>query len=616
MTSPSTPPSAAPDWQAHWQDELQPEHLLSSLLAGLVTGVIGVIRGISYAALIFAGDLADFLNVGVGLAIYSTAAISVVVALSSSLPGMIATPLAAPTAVLAVLAAAIAAQMSQAPTFAMVNTVVAAIGLGSLLTGVFLWLLGRLQGGKAVSFVPYPVVGGFMAGTGLLLVRGGVQVMCELPLDWETIPLLLQPTQALHWGVGLILGLLLLGVSKRWQQYWVLPSSIFGAIALFYGGLWASHTSTATARTAGWLLGPFPQGGLWRPLSLDQWHSVDWGIILGQSGTLATLVFISLLSLVLTNNGIELAVEREIDLNQELKAVGLANLAAGVGCGMAGNQALPSTLLVHKMGAKHRLSGVFKLIPCSAVLLLGSGFLAFFPKPILGSLLLYLGIDLLVQWLYKSFPKLPLTDYLTIVLIMVVINAVGFLEGVVVGLIMSVVLFLVNYSRIHTTRAEFSGSHQPSNKVRSPHEQVFLSQQGGAIHILQLHGFIFFGRANHLLTAVKERIAEPEQPTLQYLVLDCHLVSGLDSSAVLNFTKIRKLLRQQQVTLIWVGLSPVVKALLAQGEALGDTTVDCYCSPTLETALQWCEDRLLADHGQTLPEPATLDAEPLASPLK
>lgn len=614
MTPTSAPSPSVPAWQAHWQDELQPEHLLSSLLAGLVTGVIGVIRGISYAALIFAGDLSGFLNVGVGIAIYSTAAISVVVALSSSLPGMIATPLAAPTAVLAVLAAAIAAQMSQEPTFAMVSTVVAAIGIGSLLTGTFLWLLGRLQGGKAVSFVPYPVVGGFMAGTGLLLVRGGVQVMCDIPLDWETIPQLLTSTQVLHWGVGLVLGLMLLGISKRWQQYWVLPSSIFGAIALFYGGLWASHTSTTAARTAGWLLGPFPQGGLWRPLSLEQWQSVDWGVILSQSGTFATLVFISLLSLVLTNNGIELAVERDIDLNQELKAVGLANLAAGIGGGMAGNQALPSTLLVHKMGAKHRLSGVFKLIPCSAVLLLGSGFLAFFPKPILGSLLLYLGIDLLVQWLYKSFPKLPLTDYLTIVLIMVVINAVGFLEGVVVGLIMSVVLFLVNYSRVNTTHAEFSGLHQPSNKARSPQEQSVLSQQGGAIHVLQLHGFIFFGRANHLLTATKTRLADAEQPTLQYLVLDCHLVSGLDSSAVLNFTKIRKLLRQQQVTLVWVGLSPIVKELLAQGEALGDESVDCYCSPNLETALQWCEDRLLAARSQTLLE-AAIDSD-LAPSLK
>ncbi|MEM8642749.1 MAG: SulP family inorganic anion transporter [Cyanobacteria bacterium P01_G01_bin.54] len=597
MTSNSIPPTAA----STWQQELQPEHLLSSLLAGLVTGVIGVIRGISYAALIFAGELSDFLNVGVGLAIYSTAAISIVVALASSLPGMIATPLAAPTAVLAVLAAAIASQIASTETVVLVSTVVAAIGLGSLLTGLFLWLLGRFQWGRAVSFVPYPVVGGFMAGTGLLLVRGGIQVMCDLPVTGATLPLLLTPDRLLHWMVGLLLGLALLLVTKRWSHYGILPGSIFGAIALFYGGLALTQIPIAQVRAAGWLLGPFPQGGLWRPLSWAQWQAVDWGVIASQSGTLATLMFISLLSLVLTNNGIELAVEQDIDLNQELKAVGLANLAAGLGCGMAGNQALPSTLLVHQMGAKHRLAGVFKLIPCSAVLLLGSGFLSFFPKPILGGLLFYLGIGLLVQWLYQSFAKLPLMDYLTIVLIMVVINSVDFLAGVIVGLIMAVVLFLVNYSRINATRAEFSGRNQPSTKARSPQEQDHLHQQREAIHILQLHGFIFFGRANHLLTAVKTRLVDTNLASLRYLVLDCHLVSGLDSSAVLNFNKIRKLLKSQQITLVWAGLNPAVQAALERGEVLdtaepdGQMSEDSYCSTTLDAALQWCEDHLLGN---------------------
>ncbi|TVQ60996.1 MAG: sodium-independent anion transporter, partial [Spirulina sp. DLM2.Bin59] len=136
-------------------DELQPQHLLASALAGLVTGVIGIIRGISYAALIFSGSLAAYLNVGVGIAIFSTAAISICVALFSSLPGMIATPLAAPTAVLAGLAAAIATQMADQDPETMVLTVIAAITLGSLATGLFLLLLGRFRLGNAVSFIPY-----------------------------------------------------------------------------------------------------------------------------------------------------------------------------------------------------------------------------------------------------------------------------------------------------------------------------------------------------------------------------------------------------------------------------------------------------------------------------
>jgi SulP family sulfate permease len=331
-------------------------------------------------------------------------------------------------------------------------------------------------------------------------------------------------------------------------------------------------------------------------LGWAQGQQVVWSVIGHQSGSLATLMFISLLSLVLTNNGIELAIDREVDLNKELQAVGMANLAAGVGGGMAGNQALPSTLLVHKMGANHRLAGVFKLIPCSAVLILGSDFLAFFPKPILGSLLLYLGIDLLIQWLYKSRQRLPLSDYLIIILIMGVINAIGFLEGVLVGLFMTVVVFVVNYSRIQATRDTFSGLHLQSRQARSAAESQVLANHGDSIHILQLHGFIFFGRANHLLADVKDRLETANQPPLKYLILDCHLVSGMDSSAVLNFSKIRKLLNQQQVKLIWVGLTEELKLVLQRGEALDPEDEHC-CWPTLDRGLQWCEDELIAQGG-------------------
>ncbi|MGD2181314.1 SulP family inorganic anion transporter [Lusitaniella coriacea] len=592
MIQPLTLPSTSSVEQPSFWEEFQPNRLLSSLMAGLVTGVIGVIRAISYAALIFSGHLAIHLNVGVGIAVYSTAAISIVVALMSSLPGMIATPLAAPTAVLAVLAAAIAERMSNAPDEQCLLTVTAAIAIGSLCTGLFLVLLGIFKLGKTISSIPYPVVGGFMAGTGWLLVAGGIQVMTDRALSLSQLPFLIQLPLFLHWLPGLILALLLLLVSKRYQHYLIMPGSLLCAIGSFYAILFFSHTPITTARTNGWLLGPFPQGGLWHPLKMAEFTQIDWGIILEQSGTIATLMFISLLSLVLTNNGIELAVERDINLSRELKAVGIANLAAGMGSGMAGNQALPSTLLVHKMGANNRLAGVFKLIPCTAVLILGSSFLSFFPKPILGGLLLYLGIDLLWQWVYKAAFKLPVLDYLTVLSIAIAINIFGFLQGVVFGLTLSVFLFTLKYSRVDATKNESSGAIQRSNIERS-HEQVeILNQKGEQIYILQLHGFIFFGTANQLLDQVRDRVEQIPQKPLNYILLDFHLVSGLDSSAVLSFYKIKKLAQQQNLILVYAGLESTVETLLQQGEALEESP-QIQTFPKFDRGLAWCEEQIL-----------------------
>lgn len=593
-------------------EEFVPKNLLASLMAGLVTGFIGVIRGISYAALIFSGSLAVYLNVGVGMAIYSTAAISVVVALGSSIPGMIATPLAAPTAVLAVMAAAIAQNMAGAPPEVLLPTVVAAIALGSLFTGVFLWLLGYFKLGKAVSFIPYPVVGGFMAGTGWLLIRGGMQVMTDLPLDFRHFQDLAALSQWGHWSAGLGLAIALLVLTKRYQHYLMMPGILLVAIALFYGTLLATHTDIATARMQGWLLGPFPQGNLWQPLQFSDGTAIDWSIILEQTGAIATLMFISLLSLVLTNNGIELAIEREINLNRELQAVGLANIAAGLGSGMAGNQALPSTILVHKMKANHRLAGVFKLIPCGAVLILGASFLSLFPKPILGALLLYLGIDLLIQWAYKSFFKLPLTDYGTVVAIAVAINIFGFLQGVILGLAISVILFTIKYSRIEATKNELSGIDRHSSHQRRPEEYQVLQTYGDQIYILQLHGFIFFGRANSLLEQVRQRLQQFPQRKVKFLILDFHLVSSLDSSAVLTLTKIKKLAEQYKIVLVFAGVAANLEKLLHQGDAIDRDSEAIKNFSDFNSSLAWCEDQILQEY-PAVSEASEAEKRPIGS---
>ncbi|MGB3570670.1 MAG: SulP family inorganic anion transporter, partial [Phormidesmis sp.] len=344
--------------------ELQPETIFSSFVAGSITGMIGVIRAISYAALIFSGTLAVHLNVGVGIAIFSSAAISIVVALTSSLPGMIATPLAAPTAVLAILAAQVASSLTaESDSSAVLMTVVAAIALGSLLTGATLWLLGTVRGGNALQFVPYPVVGGFMAGTGWLLVRGAAQVITGEALTFANLAWFFQPEPMLHWGVSLTIAVVLLVMTKRSQHSLIMPSILLAVTLLFYGVVWQSRLPLNTIRAQGWLLGPFPAGNLWQPLAWHDLAQVRWDVIAQSGGTLGLLVFVSLLSLVLTNGGIELALGRNLDLNQELRAIGLANIVAGLASTMAGNQALPSTLLVHKMGADSRLTGLFKALP-------------------------------------------------------------------------------------------------------------------------------------------------------------------------------------------------------------------------------------------------------------
>lgn len=139
----------------------QPQFLLANVSAGLVAGLVTLTYSISYAALIFAGDLAPYLPLGVSIALISTVILGASIACMSSLPFVIAGPDGNSAALLAVMAATIAQELNTQGRDAHIPvTVVCAIALSTILIGVLLFILGRLRCGRFIRFIPYPVLGG------------------------------------------------------------------------------------------------------------------------------------------------------------------------------------------------------------------------------------------------------------------------------------------------------------------------------------------------------------------------------------------------------------------------------------------------------------------------
>jgi SulP family sulfate permease len=150
----------------------QVRSLLPNLFAGLTAGLVTLIYSISFAALIFSGNLTHFFPQGVGSALIGTTVTAIIVASRSSFPFVLAGPDSNASAILALMASAIATSL-ESPDAAgrLFPTFWVAITLGTILTGLFLFILGRLRLGRWARFIPYPVMGGFLAGTGWLIAR-------------------------------------------------------------------------------------------------------------------------------------------------------------------------------------------------------------------------------------------------------------------------------------------------------------------------------------------------------------------------------------------------------------------------------------------------------------
>ncbi len=573
-----------------------PARLLPGLTAGLVAGVLIIVIEISFAALIFSGDLSTYIAQGIGFTLFGALIISIVVALISSYPGAVALPQDSPVAILAIVAAAIASQMpASAPAESTFFTVVAALVVTSLLTGIFFVALGVFKLGGLIRYVPYPVVGGFLAGTGWLLVQGGVGVMADVSLNLAQLSALVQPATLVRWAPGLLFAIVLLAILRRYSHFLIVPTMLLASIGLFYAVLAVIHLPVAEAEAQGWLLGPLPQAGLWQPLPLAALGQVNWPVIVGQLGNVGTIMAIAVVSLLLNASGLELAAQRDIDLDRELRSAGIANCVAGLAGSPVGFQALSLSALGLKLGATSRLVGLVAGTLCGIMLFAGGSLVSFFPKLVAGGLLVFLGLAFLVEWVYDAWFKLSKAEYFIVVLITLAMALVGVLQGVGLGLVLAVILFVVEYSRVGVVKHGFSGANYSSRVERPRLYRQLLRQKGQWLYILELQGFIFFGTANRLLDQVRQRLSAPGLPSPRFVVLDFRRVSGLDASAVLSFAKLKQLAQGRALTLIFTQLSPQLQLRLEREVFAGADDVPWHVFPDLDRGVEWCEEQMIQD---------------------
>ena len=576
-------------------DEFHPKHLFPSLVAGLITGILTVIIEISLAALIFSGDLSRFVSNGIGITLFGSLVIGIVVALTSSMRGTVAVAQDIPAAILAPVAAGIAASLatthaSPETTYA---TVVAVIAVTSLVTGIGFLLMGIFRLGSLIRFIPYPVIGGFLAGTGWLLIKGAFGVLTGSNLTLASLPQFFEADFVHRWLPGLIFAILLYLVVRRYNHFWIIPGLVLAAVLVFYGVIWITHSSIAYETARGWLLGPFPQGNLWRPIALSDLRLIQWPAIFGSAASIATILLVSAVALLLNASGLELTVGQELDLDRELRSAGLANLLSGLGGGTLGFQALSLSALGFRLKASGRLVGVFSACVCGLALLFGAPLLTLLPKPVIGGLLLFLGLSFLVEWVYDAWFKMSKRDCIIILLILVAMNAIGVLQGVGLGLLVAIGLFVYDYSRTSVVRHTLSGASFRSNVDRPPFVNRYLRKHADLIFILELQGYIFFGTVNKLLGQVRKRVAETGRPTPRFIVLDFGHVSGLDSSAVLSFVKMKQLARANNFVLVLTHLSPAMQAEL-KPEVLTQPDVSLWCTfPDLNHGVAWCEEQVI-----------------------
>ena len=585
----------------------KPQTLIPALVAGLVTGLVVVILSLSFAVLIFSGELSGHVGTAIGMVLFTAVVVGILAALFSSYPGTIAFPQDKISPILALMASLIVADMPVGTDPELLfATVASSLMLATTLTGLLLFGLGYFRLGAFIRFIPYPVIGGFLAGTGWLLVKGAIKVMTGHAPTLMTLGHLFAADEAVKWMPGLVFALVLLVGMRRWRHVAALPVMLALGITAFHLSALALGHSMGSLENGGFLLGHMPQAG-WRPDSALRLLDADWGIITEQAGSIATILLISAIGVLLNSSGIEVAANQDMDLNRELKIAGIANMASGAGGGIVGFHTLGLSSLVLKMGVRSRIVGVVSALVCLAMLVIGTEPLALFPKAILGGLLMFVGIGFLEEWLVEGRHHMPPADYAIVFMIVAVVGTFGYLQGAAVGIIACVVLFVVNYAQVAVAKHELSGAELSSNVDRSHDEAKLLRDHGHRIQVFSLQGFMFFGTANKLLTRVIARCTETDADPVEVVQFDFRRVSGIDTSAAMSFVKLRQFAEKRSLSLVFAGQNENVSLVLDRAGFVGKEGSTWREEDDLDHALEWSENRLLtrlehetSDHPRSL----------------
>ena len=185
-------------------------------------------------------------------------------------------------------------------------------------------------------------------------------------------------------------------------------------------------------------------------------------------------------------------------------------------------------------------------------------------------------------------------------------GAWDFVVGILVGILLACVSFVLQTSRVSAVRSNFPGGVANSTVRRHPMQHRFLQSAGQQTHVMKLAGYLFFGTIVGVERIVRKLLEEQFQTRpIRFLVLDLFNVDGVDFSAAEAFTRINRILKVKGVEVVICGIQmdgEVGRSLCNVG-LFDDQDGVLYCE-TLNASLEYCENELLkAFYQQQMNEP-------------
>ncbi len=422
----------------------------------------------------------------------------------------------------------------------------------AFLSGLFLLLMGIFRLGFLANFLSHPVIAGFITASGLIIATSQlkhilgvkahghnlyqlvVSLWAHLPeVNWPTLLIGVSATAFLFWiRKGLKPVLLARGARPRTADILTKAGPVGAVVAttLITAGFGLDSAGVA-------IVGDIPSG--LPPLGLPSFDLDLWASLAGSAVLISVIGFVESISVAQT-----LAAKRRQRINpdQELIALGAANIAAGGSGGYPVTGGFARSVVNFDAGAETPAAGAFTAAGILLAALFLTPLLYFLPKATLAATIIVAVLSLVDFSILKRTWAYSRADFAAVAATILITLGFGVEAGVSAGVLISILLYLYKTSRPHIAEVgRVPGTEHFRNVLRHRVETT------PEILTIRVDESLYFANARFLEDYIYDRVVGNK--ALRHVVLMCPAVNEIDMSALESLEAINERLKSLGVKL-------------------------------------------------------------------
>jgi len=429
--------------------------------------------------------------------------------------------------------------------------------LATIMSGVFLLLMGVFRLGSYIKFIPYPVTVGFISGIAVILFVGQVHDLLGLTLPGADPADILPKIATLAAAIGTTnpaaLGIAALAIGviiglRRWRPHW--PGILIAVIATSLAGALLQLPVETIGTRFGGIPSTLPSPAL-PAFSLDKLQAV-----LPDAIAFALLGAIESLLSAMVADGMT---GRRHRSNMELVAQGVANIGSALFGGICATGTVARTATNVRSGARSPLAGMFHSVFIVLFMLVAAPLASFIPLAALAGVLVVVAWNMAEKTAFATLLRTSPGDAVVLLATFGLTVFRGLTEGIVVGFALGALLFIhrmaqhagveVHAPPVPEDQADTAGA------ARLPYDPSIATDPDVAVY--RITGAFFFGAAA-TVGSVLERIADQHRA----FVIDFSAVPFIDSTAANTMGGIARKAARHHVVLLISGATPAVRKSL------------------------------------------------------